>query len=85
MRIVLVVLVALAASPASAENGPWRPAPTPHVGTTEHVMPAARAGHSTGSAQDAPFSALPTDSVTAGGATSSNVVNGAQTPNLSPK
>ncbi len=85
MRSLLAAMLVLNALPAYAASGPWTPAPTPNVGVNDHVTPTARAGKSTGSAQDAPFSGIPTGSVTAGGATSSNTVNGAQTPDLSVK
>lgn len=85
MRSLLVAMVVLAAFPAAAAEGRWTPAPTPNVGVNDNVMPAARAGESTGSAQDAPFSGIPAGSVSAGGSTSSNAVNGVKTPKLSPK
>lgn len=80
----LILGLALLANSAFAADGPWTPAPVPGVGDG-HVMPADRAGQATGSVHDAPFSGLPVGSVTAGGATSSNAVNGAQTPDLSTK
>ena len=85
MRKIIVAFAMLTAFPAGAENGPWTPAPTPNVGVADHVLPAARAGSSTGSARDAPFSGIPNASVTADGATSSNTVNDAKAPNPSPK
>ena len=85
MRLIPFAIVLLSALPAVAADGPWTPAPTPNVGVTDNVMPAARAGAATGSARDAPFSSIPLGSVAADGATSSNQVNGVQAPDPSLK
>jgi hypothetical protein len=84
---MLVVLIVLAALPAAAADGPWTAAPVPTVGGGGggHVMPAARAGRSTGPDHDAPFSGIPSRSTAANGATSDNRVNGVKTPDLSPR
>ncbi len=84
MRSVVVLLMGLAAVPAMAADGPWTPAPVPNGGDPR-VLPAARAGTGASQAVDTPFSGIPQGSVAADGATSSDLVNGAQTPNLSGK
>ncbi len=84
MRNVVLAAGLLVASSAYAADKEWTPAPTPGAGTTgtPTVMPAARAGTSTGPGHDAPFSGIPTQSTTAGGATSSNTVNDVGTPSV---
>ncbi len=80
--IAFAVTLLMAASALAAQEG-WTPAPVPSTGPAQNVMPADRAGRSTGPDHDAPFSGIPTGSTTAGGATSSNQVNGVGTPSLS--
>ncbi len=84
MRSIALAAFMLAAVPAIAAEPRWTPAPVPNIGAGDTVQPAARAGN-TSSEHDAPFSAIPTDSVAAGGATSSNKYNGVGTPNPSPR
>lgn len=84
MRPILAVLAVLATIPAAAQTT-WTPAPVPRVSAGNNVMPAARAGRSTGPDHDAPFSGIPTRSIAADGATSNNLVNGVKTPDLSPR
>lgn len=83
MRAIALAAGLLAALPAAAADKQWTPAPVPGVASGKTVLPAARAGRSTGMAHDAPLSGLPPRSTAAGGATSSNRVNGVGTPNLS--
>lgn len=84
MRVVLVAMGMMASLPAVAANGPWTPAPVPNA-SAPGVQPSARAGTAAGQTVDTPFSGLPQGSVAAGGATSSDVVNGVQTPSTSGK
>ena len=83
MRGLVMMLIVLA-TPAVAADGPWTPAPVPNV-RDAGVQPAARAGNDSPATVDTPFSSIPQGSIAANGATSSDVVNGAKTPNLSGK
>lgn len=83
MRTIALAAGLLAAVPAAAADKEWTPAPVPGIASGKTVLPAARAGRSTGPDHDAPLSGLPSRSTAAGGATSSNQVSGAGTPNLS--
>ncbi len=87
MRCLVIASVVLSGlgAPAGAANGPWEPAPVPRVGAGDTVQPAARTGTLAPNAADTPFSGVPSGSVAAGGATSSNMVNGVQTPDTSGK
>lgn len=83
MRTIVLAAALLATFPVLAAEQEWTPAPVPGTASGETVQPAARAGRSTGPDHDAPFSGIPTQSTTAGGATSSNEVNGVGTPSVS--
>ncbi len=83
MRSVVMMVMVLA-GPAMAADGPWTAAPVPGV-TDPHVQPAARAGTDASQTVGTPFSGIPQGSVAADGSTSSDIVNGVQTPNLSGK
>ena len=85
MRITVVATVLLAAAPALAADPKWTPAPVPSVEAQDTVLPAARAGRSTGPDHDAPYSGIPARSITANGATSRNKVDGVKAPDLSPQ
>ena len=80
----LVLMMMVIGTPAMAADGPWTAAPVPGLGDS-HVQPAARAGTAASTTVDTPFSGLPQGSVAANGATSSDLVNGVKTPNLSGK
>ncbi len=80
-----LALVLLTASPVLAADQKWTPAPVPGIGAGDTIQPAARAGDSIGNSHDAPFSAIGSGSIAADGTTSSNRVNGIDTPNLSPQ
>lgn len=86
MRIVILAAVlaavSLQAHPLRAASEGFTPAPVPSLGDG-HVQPSARTGSDmTPNAADTPFSGVPLGSVANDGATSSNTVNGAQTPDL---
>ena len=83
MRTIALAGFLLAALPAAAADKQWTPAPVPSVGSGTTESPSARAGRSDGPSNDAPLSGIPTRSVTAGGATSSNQTNSVGTPSLS--
>lgn len=83
MRIIVFAALLLVALPAAAADKQWTPAPVPNIGPGNAESPSARAGRSDGASRDAPLSGVPTGSVAAGGATSSNQTNSVGTPSLS--
>ena len=83
MRYVALLAALVLVIPANAQDRQWTPAPVPSVSAGDTIMPAARAGQDITNDGSTPFSSVPTGSVAAGGATTSNQANDVGTPSLS--